>query len=49
MILEYMQENKLLKTESSADNQKIISIVSHLEKSEMEKYGKDIRLYCFKI
>ena len=27
----------------------MISIVSHLEKSEIDKYGKDIRLYCLKI
>jgi hypothetical protein len=33
----------------ASENKQMISIVSHLEKSEIDKYGKDIRLYCLKI
>ena len=46
MILQYMQDNHMFKPEQKTDNIQMISIVSHLEKSEIEQYGKDIRLYC---
>jgi hypothetical protein len=36
MILQYMQDNHMFKPEQKTDNIQMISIVSHLEKSEIE-------------